>query len=90
MGEVLCEKYGVDGVLIGRAAEGNPAFAKASAGEASKEQRFAWMIEHAKVYEKIFCNDAYPPSPDGLRTGTRQERSFLPVRKHLGLVLQRI
>ncbi|KKU44930.1 MAG: tRNA-dihydrouridine synthase [Microgenomates group bacterium GW2011_GWC2_46_7] len=75
------ERWGVDGVLIGRAAEGNPGIF-AGLEEPTKEQRFAWMVEHAKIYEKIF-EDANPPSPDGLRTGTRQEYSFLPVRKHL-------
>jgi len=72
-------EYGVDGVLIGRAAEGNPAVFNSQiinppcreAGsqilklESEKEQRLAWMVEHAKLFEKIF------------------PESFLPVRKHL-------
>ena len=85
----MAHSYGVDGVLIGRAAEGNPAVFNSQIInsqilklESEKEQRLAWMVEHARVYEKIF-KDAYPPSPDGLRRGTRQEYSFLPVRKHL-------
>lgn len=56
-----CQTYGVDGVLIGRAAEGNPAFAKATAGEASREQRLAWAVEHAKKYEEIFGSDNFMP-----------------------------
>lgn len=67
-GDVLCvadglEKagqYGVDGFLIGRAAEGNPAVF-AGVGEPTKEQRLAWMIEHAKIYERIFGEGNFMP-----------------------------
>lgn len=44
--------YGVDGVLIGRASFGNPAI---FAGvEPTKEQRLAWIQEHAHKHEEIF------------------------------------
>jgi len=48
-----CEQYGVDGVLIGRAAEGNPAvFVKKS--PELRDQRLKWAIEHAQKFEEIF------------------------------------
>jgi len=68
----MAHSYGVDGVLIGRAAEGNPAVFNSQIInsqilklESEKEQRLAWMVEHAKLFEKIF------------------PESFLLVRKHL-------
>lgn len=48
-------KYGVDGVLIGRAAEGNPEVFIGN-NEPTKEQRLAWMVEHAKKFEELFDN----------------------------------
>ncbi|MEI8232788.1 MAG: tRNA-dihydrouridine synthase [bacterium] len=67
-------QYGVDGVLIGRAAEGNPGIYKSQILnppilklEPAKEQRFAWMVEHAQIFERIFGKD----------------KSFMPMRKHL-------
>lgn len=74
------EQYRVDGVLIGRSAEGNPGIFKGIVP--TQEQRLAWMLEHTQIFEKIF-KPAYPPSLDELRKGTRQEQWFLPVRKHL-------
>lgn len=59
-----CEKYrryGVDGVLIGRAAQGNPLFAKSGVGEASRKQKMVWMIEHAEKYEELFPGEAFFP-----------------------------
>lgn len=65
--------YGVDGVLIGRAAEGNPGvFMQSQISnsqilklEPGKEQRLAWMVEHARIFESIFSDN------------------FMPMRKHL-------
>ena len=64
-------EYGVDGVLIGRAAEGNPAIFNSQISnspilksEQNREQRLKWMVEHAKKFEEIFDN-------------------FMPMRKHL-------
>ena len=77
-------RYGVDGVLVGRAAEGNPGIFNQCTPmtnkqmctnmEPSREQRLAWAIEHAQVYEKVF--KPQNPSPDDVRW-------FLPMRKHL-------
>lgn len=53
-------KYGVDGVLIGRAAEGNPTVFGEEA-EITWEQRKAWMIEHARLYEKVFGGGHFMP-----------------------------
>ena len=70
-------KYGVDGVLIGRAAEGNPGIflSENKLSEAGDmKMRLAWAVEHAQVYEQVF--KPQNPSPDDVRW-------FLPMRKHL-------
>ena len=67
-------QYGVDGVLIGRAAEGNPLFAKTIKSKPSKEQRLAWILEHALVYQQLFVETSEPEY---------MERAFIPLRKHL-------
>ncbi|MBP9670139.1 tRNA-dihydrouridine synthase [Candidatus Woesebacteria bacterium] len=53
-------QYKVDGGLIGRCAEGNPEIFIGS-DNPSIEQRKAWMVEHAQVYEKIFGEDNFMP-----------------------------
>ncbi len=61
--------YGVDGFLIGRAAEGNPGVFLSSGiplENAKREQRLAWAVEHARVYEAVFGAG-----------------NFMPMRKHL-------
>ncbi|MFZ2199703.1 MAG: tRNA-dihydrouridine synthase [Microgenomates group bacterium] len=75
-------KYGVDGVLIGRAAEGNPAIFISHYTNTpldhlspSKEQRLAWMLEHAKIYELL-------NKPLNHYT-IEDNRWFMPMRKHL-------
>ena len=70
------KQYGVDGFLIGRAAEGNPGiFLQGSVlcnvcglqrTDPCKHRRLAWAVEHAKIYEKV------------LGMG-----NFMPMRKHL-------
>lgn len=61
------KKYGVDGFLIGRAAEGNPwVFGECSPMEIPWEMRKKWILEHAEVYEVVFGKD-----------------HFVPMRKHL-------
>jgi tRNA-dihydrouridine synthase len=75
-------KYGLDGVLIGRSAEGNPGIFSQSQIinsqilklDPTKEQRLAWMVEHAQVFEKIF-------KPEIEIEG--DVRWFMPMRKHL-------
>lgn len=67
------QEYGVDGGLIGRAAEGNPGIF-AGLNEPTKEQRLEWMIEHARVFERI-------NKPTDQHTS--DNRWFMPMRKHL-------
>lgn len=56
----MARNYGVDGVLIGRAAEGNPAiFLQGSV--LCIEERLKWMVEHAQVYENIFGEGNFMP-----------------------------
>jgi len=62
-------KYGVDGVLIGRASFGNP-FIFLPEGKKPAKSIFEVALEHSKLYEKGYSD---------------QERNrFLPMRKHLG------
>lgn len=61
------QRYGVDGVLMGRAAMGAPwVFEKTQNLEKSKTQRMEIAIEHARKFEEFF--------PDDL---------FMSMRKHL-------
>jgi len=54
------KKYGVDGFLIGRASEGNPAVFE-GVDEPSWEKRKAWILEHAKLYEQVFGKEHFVP-----------------------------
>ena len=67
------EKYQVDGVLIGRSAEGNPEIFIGN-DEPTMEQRFAWMREHVALHEKIYKPVDHDES---------DVRWFMPARKHL-------
>jgi tRNA-dihydrouridine synthase len=67
-------EYHVDGGLIGRMAEGNPAIFSGE-NEPSKEQRLAWILEHTRIYEAAFKSKS--PSEQELRSW------FMPMRKHL-------
>ncbi len=71
--QLTINKYGVDGVLIGRAAEGNPAIF-AGCDVPTREQRMAWIIEHAEIYDKLFVQTSEPAF---------RERAFVPLRKFL-------
>ena len=66
-------KYGVDGVLVGRAAEGNPQIFQ-GIDEPDYKQRLSWAVEHAYVYERVFKPEI---------TQDDDIRWFLPLRKHL-------
>ncbi len=65
-------KYNVDGILIGRAAEGNPGIFVGA--QPTVRQRLDSMVEHAKVFESIF-------KPEKEKEG--EYRWFMPMRKHL-------
>lgn len=58
----------VDGILLGRAAMGNPWIF--TEHEANTDERFQVAIEHSELYEKSFFTD--------------EKYSFIPMRKHLG------
>lgn len=62
-------KYGVDGVLIGRASFGNPYIYKDNYDDPKNIYEVA--LEHCQVYEKTYTND-------------NEKTYFLPMRKHLG------
>lgn len=51
--------YDLDGVLVGRAAQGNPWFFKNYTPATS--ERFSVAIEHAKTYEKLISADYFLP-----------------------------
>ncbi len=51
------KKYGVDGVLIGRAAQGNPWVFVGK--EATREERLKVALEHARKFEEIFPEDRF-------------------------------
>ncbi len=55
------KKYGVDGVLIGRAAMGNPFVFKEEGGEVEYKERLGVALEHARVYEEIFGKERFLP-----------------------------
>lgn len=60
------EKSGADGVMIGRAIFGNPWLF--SGHEPSSQERLKVMLEHAKLYDKLFAG----------------VKSFALMRKHFG------
>lgn len=56
-GGAMAKKYGTDGVLIGRAAGGNPWVFKNE--EVETETRLQVAIEHARKFEEIFPDDRF-------------------------------
>ncbi len=70
-------KYNVDGVLIGRAAWGNPfVFQTHQPDLSTTPSNFQIALEHAIFYENLFKNTP--------------KYSFLPIRKHLGWYVKSI
>ncbi len=77
--EEVVRKYGVDGVLIGRASFGRPDLFSNKpqalrAGSLRELRTYTWMVEHARKYEEI---------SNLLSVISDQDRRFLPMRKHL-------
>jgi tRNA-dihydrouridine synthase len=76
-GREKIEKYGVDGVMVGRAVMGNPWFFNDGNGsencgvtplaEVTLKERISVLIEHVKVFGKIFG----------------EKKAFCEIRKHL-------
>lgn len=67
--------YGVNGVLIGRGALGNP-YIFGRTNDADKISTFQIAVEHCNVFEDIYKNDS--------------RYNFLPMRKHLGWYVKSI
>lgn len=80
--EGKAEQYGVDGVLIGRAAQGNPfVFAQPNPlknlNDREQAQKLAQVaLEHARLYERSFQD--------------QEKYHFLPMRKHLAWYIESI
>lgn len=70
-----CQKYGVDGVLLGRATFGNP-FALIKDNSEDLPNIYAVALEHTLLFEKIYGDD--------------ERYNFLPMRKHLGWYIKGI
>lgn len=75
-------EYSVDGVLIGRAAEGNPRIFLGGE-EPSKEQKFFWMLEHARVFEEVFVEKDDRSMSGHAILRHDPLKSYMPMRKHL-------
>jgi len=60
---VSCQKYGVDGALIGRGAMGNPWIFKklknSKTQELKTEEKLSIAVEHARKFEEVFPNDRF-------------------------------
>lgn len=71
------EKYGCDGVMIGRGAFGKPWFFAGGEGTGSRthgaektpEERLKILVEHTKLFEKTYC-------------GEKHQKSFDMMKKH--------
>lgn len=59
-GKLRAEETGADGIMIGRAAIGNPFVF--SGHKPMRDELLSAMVEHAEIYEKIFCSNDQTPS----------------------------
>jgi len=71
----VADKYGVDGVLIGRASFGNPSVFLDDPSTMTKT-RFEIALEHAQLYQETY--------------GHHPRYNFLPIRKHLGWYVRQV
>jgi tRNA-dihydrouridine synthase B len=79
-----CQEYGVDGVLIGRAAGGNPwAFCDHIA---TPQEKFSAMLLHAQIFQEVFPNRCF----DSLRKHFLLYTSDFPNAKSLRMKLVRL
>jgi len=83
-GEKFVQKYGVDGVLIGRAACGNPWCFKDYT--ATPKERFSAMLLHAQIFTQVFPNRRF----DSLRKNFLFYASGLSNAKQLRSKLVRL
>ena len=83
-GEEYCQKYGVDGVLIGRAAGGNPwAF---NNHITTPQEKFSAMLLHAQIFAQVFPHRCF----DSLRKHFLLYTSDFPNAKSLRMKLVRL
>ncbi|MGC9603524.1 MAG: tRNA-dihydrouridine synthase [Minisyncoccia bacterium] len=53
--EAKAKNYGLDGIMVGRGVFGNPwFFNREKQGEISREEKLKVMLEHTRLFEKIF------------------------------------
>ena len=79
-----CQQYGVDGVLIGRAAAGNPwCF---SDHIATTKEKFSAMLLHAQIFNQVFPDRAF----DSLRKHFLLYTTDFPNAKSLRMKLVRL
>lgn len=57
----FCQKYGVDGILIGRAACGNPWCFSTDNHIATPKERFSAMLLHAQLFTTVFPHRRFDP-----------------------------
>ena len=69
-------QYGVDGVLIGRAALGNPQVFQPDPTQPASTSIYQIALAHARLYEQTYQTDT--------------KYNFLPMRKHLGWYIREI
>lgn len=89
-------QYNVDGVLIGRAAQGNPFVfdPKKPLANLSLKQKAGQLakvaLEHARLYEKTFCKDQKQDQQQDQKKNQEKDCFFLPMRKHLAWYVKSI
>lgn len=86
-GLAKAREYQVDGFLIGRAAEGNPAVFAGK--EAGKDQRLKWILEHTRLYTEVYGPDYLMPLRKHLAWYCRGFRGAGELRARLVLCKSR-
>ncbi|MCW1949627.1 MAG: tRNA-dihydrouridine synthase family protein [Candidatus Shapirobacteria bacterium] len=79
-----CQKYGVDGILIGRAAGGNPWVFNNHI--ATPQEKFSAMLLHAQMFQEVFPRRCF----DSLRKHFLLYTSDFPNAKSLRMKLVRL
>lgn len=74
-------KYGVDGVLVGRAAFGNPGVFAGS--QPDQVQRLSWLVEHSDKYEELFGRAHFAPMRKHLAWYCREFEGAAELRGRL-------
>lgn len=71
------QEYGIDGVMLGRAIFGNPWLFSGRTGISMKE-RLSVMVEHAKLFQDLFC-----AGETNTRLFQGHTKNFQIMRKHM-------